>query len=142
MYMVLVLVAGLFQAAMGSLNGLLGNYIGPFSVSFMAHAVGILPLGLYILLVEKHPIRFGFGKIPFYVYSAGFLGATITAIGSYCVARLGAAVVVCISAAAQLVLSAAVDHFGWFGAERVPFDRRRLPAILVILAGIVLINMG
>ena len=142
MYFMLVLAAGLFQAAMSSLNGLLGDRIGIFGVSFISHFVGILPLGLYILLIQKKPIRFGFGKMPAYVYTAGLMGALITAISSYCVFRLGASVTACIAAAAQLITSAAIDHFGWFGAVKVPFDWRRLPGILVIFAGILLLNLG
>ena len=142
MYLLLVLVAGVLQGAMGSLNGLLGDFIGIFGVSLLSHLVGILPLGLYILFILKQPIGMGFGRVPFYVYTAGLMGAVITAISSYCVFRLGAAVTACVGAAAQLVMSAAVDHFGWFGAERVAFDPRRIPGILLILAGIVLLNLG
>ena len=142
MYLLLVLVAGVLQGAMGSLNGQLGDFIGIFGVSLLSHLVGILPLGLYILFILKQPIRMGFGRVPFYVYTAGLMGAVITAISSYCVFRLGAAVTACVGAAAQLVMSAAVDHFGWFGAERVAFDPRRIPGILLILAGIVLLNLG
>ena len=57
MYLLLVLVAGVLQGAMGSLNGLLGDFIGIFGVSLLSHLVGILPLGLYILFILKQPIR-------------------------------------------------------------------------------------
>ena len=142
MYLLLVLAAGLLQGAMGSLNGLLGDHIGIFGVSLLSHAVGIRPLGLYFLFIIRQPIRWGFGRVPPYVYTAGFMGALITAISSYCVFRLGAAITACVGAAAQLVMSAAVDHFGWFGGARTAFDPRRIPGILLILAGVVLLNLG
>ena len=51
--------------------------------------------------------------MPWYLYSAGFF-----------------------------VISAVIDHFGWFGVPRIPFNLKRLPCFALILAGLIIITLS
>lgn len=132
-------LAGGLQSGMQSLNGELQAYIGLFGVSLVTHLIGgILLLGYLLLRREK--IRLG--PMPWYLYSAGVLGLTLVAGSSLCVARIGPALTTCMSIAGQLAFSTLMDHFGWMGVRRTPFQAKRLPGLLVVLIGVVAVNAG
>lgn len=137
---ILVFLAGTMQTAMGSFNGVLRAYIGTFGTTLATHVVGGVLLLLYILLIRRERLRLG--PMPWYLYSAGFLGLALVASSALCVARIGSAVQTCLGISGQLVFSILMDHFGWMGMRKTPFDPRRIPRLLVILGGLVAVNFG
>ena len=80
--------------------------------------------------------------MPWYLYSAGFFGIFLVVTSSYCIGVLGVSVVTCLSVTGQLVISAVIDHFGWFGVPRIPFNLKRLPCFALILAGLIIITLS
>lgn len=140
MYTFLVLLAGLFTTAMASLNGMLSNHISLFGMSFIVHFSGGILLYFYIICFVKKKITLL--GMPWYLYSAGFFGVFLVTLTGYCVQTLGASVTTCLSVTGQLIMSAAVDHFGLFGVEKVPFNPKRTAPILLILLGITIINIA
>ena len=139
MYSLLVLFAGMLQSAMMALDGILAESIGLFGVSLVVHASGGLLLVFYIALFVRK--RITLRGMPWYLYSAGFFGVLLVSVSSYCVTVLGSAVTTCLSVAGQLVISAIIDHYGWFNVPKVPFSPKRIPCFLLIMAGIVLLNL-
>lgn len=135
----LVFLAGALQSAMQSLNGVLQGYVGQFGTSLVTHVVGGLLLILYILGKRR---KIKLGPMPWYLYSAGAFGLIQVAGSSFCVMKIGPALTTCLSICGQLTQSILVDHFGWMGVKRVPFDKKRLPALAVILTGILVVNFG
>lgn len=140
MVYLLVFLAGVLMAGMQSFNGLLSAYTGMFGTSLIVHVIGGLLLALYILLVLRKPIKLG--PMPWYLYSAGFLGMILVAFTSVCVGKLGAAATACLSISGQLGLSVLMDHFGWMGVERVKFQKKRIPCLLLIVCGLVIVNLA
>lgn len=140
MYAFFTLLAGACQSAMGSLNQMLTGQIGMFAMCFAVHAVGGLVLILYMKLSAHEKIRLA--GMPWYLYSAGFFGIFLVASSSYCISALGVSFMTCISVTGQLVISAVIDHFGWFGVPRIAFSRKRLPCFILILTGLIIINLS
>ena len=140
MYVFLLFIAGLLQGLMVSLNGQLSHYFNVFEVSFFVHLTGVVLVSLYAFLIEKKHPRFG--GAPLYIYVVGFLGITVVASGSFCSAHIGAAASLAISVVGQMIMSACIDHFGWFHTKKVPFRLKRLPAFLLTAAGVLLIVFG
>ena len=126
MYALFTLFAGACQSAMGSLNRMLTDYVGMFGMSLVVHAVGGILLILYMKLY----------------YSAGFFGIFLVVTSSYCIGALGVSVMTCLSVTGQLVISAVIDHFGWFGVPKIPFNLKRLPCFALILVGLIIINLS
>lgn len=91
MYMLFLLLAGLLQGLMVSLNGQLALYFSSIEVSFFVHGAGVILLLLYMLLIEKK--RPHFGGAPAYVYTVGFLGIAMISTSSFCTSHIGAATV-------------------------------------------------
>lgn len=135
----LVFLAGALQSAMSSLNGVLQGYVGQFGVSLITHVVGGVLLILYILGKRR---KIKLGPMPWFLYSAGVFGLIQVAGTSLCVLKIGPAFTTCLSICGQLTQSILVDHFGWLGVKREPFEKRRIPALAVILAGILIVNFG
>lgn len=140
MYQFFLLLAGILQGLMTSFNGQLAHYFSVIEVSFFVHLTGVLLLLLYVVLIEKR--RPSFHGAPRYVYIVGFLGIGMVALGSYCTAHIGAATLLSVSIAGQMVTSTLIDHFGWFHTKRIPIHRGKLPGFLLTAAGVVLILIG
>lgn len=139
MYVFFTLLAGACQSAMASLNGMLTDYIGMFGMSLVVHVIGGILLILYMkLFVHEHLKITG---MPWYLYSAGFFGIFLVASSSYCIGVLGVSVMTCVSITGQLIISAVIDHFGWFGVPRISFNKKRIPCFILILAGLVLLTL-
>lgn len=135
----LVFCAGALLATMSSFNGVLQGYLGVFGVSLATHAIGGALLILWLLL-RREKIRLG--PMPWYLYSAGFFGLIQVAGSSLCVPRIGPALTACLSIAGSLSQSILVDHFGWLGMKREPFRKERVPGLLILLLGILIVNFG
>lgn len=125
---------------MQSFNGILQGYVGLFGTSLVTHIVGALLLILYILLFRRQKIKLW--PMPWHLYSAGFFGLVLVACTSLCVAQIGPALTTCLSICGQLGLSILMDHFGWMGVKQIRFEPKRIPCLLVILAGLLLVNFG
>lgn len=134
----LVFLAGALQSAMGGVNGILQGYIGQFGVSLVTHVVGGILLLAYILL---HRQKLKLWPMPWNLYSAGFLGLIQVACTSLCIQKIGPVLSTCLNIAGQLSQSILVDHFGWVGFRRTSFDKRRIPALLIIVAGILVMTL-
>lgn len=140
MYAFFTLIAGACQSAMASLNGMLSDCVGMFGMSLMVHAIGGILLVLYIKLFVHEKLKLT--GMPWYLYSAGFFGIFLVASSSYCIGALGVSVMTCLSVTGQLVISAVIDHFGWFGVPRIPFNKKRITCFIMILAGLILVNIA
>lgn len=136
---VLVFCAGALLSTMSGFNGVLQGYVGMLGVSLATHVVGGVLLVLW-LLGRREKIRLG--PMPWYLYSAGFLGLIQVAGSSLCVTHIGPALTACLSVAGSLSQSILVDHFGWLGMKKEPFRARRVPGLLVLLAGILMVNFA
>lgn len=127
------------MATMSSINGVLKGYVGMFGVSLVTHVVGgaLLILGI---LAKREKIRLW--PMPWYLYSAGFFGLIQVAGSSICITQIGAALTACLSIAGNLSQSILVDHFGWLGMKKEAFNKRRIPGLLILLLGILIVNFG
>ncbi|MFX8778217.1 DMT family transporter, partial [Acinetobacter baumannii] len=56
--------------------------------------------------------------------------------------RFGAASFIAFILAAQVLTSAVVDQFGLFGMDRRPIDITKLAGLVVIVAGIAIMDIG
>lgn len=140
MYALYVLIAGMLQSAMGSFNSMLSESIGLFGVSLVVHLSGGVLLIFFITLILKKKIDLR--GMPWYLYSAGFFGVVIVSVTSFCIRHLGAAVTTCFSVTGQLLISSVIDHFGLFHVPKAKFETKRIPAFLLILAGIIILNLA
>lgn len=137
-YLLGLLLAGVLQGVMVSLNAQLGQYFSLFGVCLIVHGVALVALLIY-LAVKRQPIRLR--GAPWYVYLVGLMGIAIVASSSWCTIHIGAAAVMAISTAGQLLSSKLIDQFGLFGTPVVKIRAKQLPGYLLVALGVVLVVM-
>lgn len=137
-YALLLVVAGILQGGMVSLNGQLSTFYSPMTVVFFAHSIPTLLLIADLVLFRKAKLLQK-QPLPAYVLLVGFLGTSMVAISSYATARIGAVAFGCVANLSNIFASAVIDHFGLFGTQRRPFRWRQLPYYGLTVAGVLLI---
>lgn len=140
MYIFFLILAGILQGCMTSLNAQLGKYYSLFGICFFVHMIAAVLLVLYLKGVEKK--KFAFRGAPWYVYLVGFMGIGMVASSSWVTLHIGATAMLSLSVIGQMISSALVDHYGWFGVEKKPFRLRQLPGYFLVIAGVLVIVNG
>lgn len=140
MYITILVLAGILQGAMTSLNAQLGKYYSLFGICFFVHIIAMVLLLLYIKGKEKK--KLSFRGAPWYVYLVGFMGVVMVASSSWVTLRIGATAMMSLSVIGQMVSSAMVDHYGWFGVEKQKFTLKQLPCYIMVLLGILCVVNG
>ena len=118
---------GELEQAMGVLEGVLITY-----------GSGALLVALVMLFLRGGNLD-RWQSIPPHVYLSGVAGLVIVGTLSYTVPRLGLVVAFTLFIATQLTFSAAMDHFGWLGAEVRPLTLTKVVGIVVLMVGIWLV---
>lgn len=139
LYYGLLLLAGVLQGVMVSLNAQMGNYFGLFGVCFFVHGIALVLL-LGQLALQKQ--RLHFRGAPWYVYLVGAMGIAIVASSSWCTLHVGATAFMALSTAGQLVSSALIDRYGLFGMPAVRISKKQLPGYLLVAAGVLLVVLN
>jgi transporter family-2 protein len=101
----------------------------------------IVAFGLTLPLYG-HPTLAQLGSAPPISYGAGLLIGFYGLSATIIIPRLGAASFIAYILIAQLLTSAVVDQFGLFGMARRPIDITKLVGLVVIAAGIAVMEIG
>ena len=139
LYLGFLLLAGILQGVMVSLNAQMGNYFSLFGICFFVHGIALVLLLVY-LLVMRRPRRFS--GAPWSAYLVGAMGIGIVATSSWCTLHVGASAFMALSTAGQLVSSALIDRFGLFGMPVTRIRRRQLPGYALVLLGVILVVLN
>jgi transporter family-2 protein len=137
------LLAGAGIPFIGVLNSGLARSIGnPFAATAVMFAMAaIVAFGLTLPLYG-HPTVAQLGSAPIVSYGAGLLIGFYGLSATVIIPRFGAASFIAYILIAQLLASAVVDQFGLFGMARRPIDITKLVGLVVIAAGIALMEIG
>ncbi len=137
------LLAGAGIPLIGVLNSGVARSVGnPFAATAVMFAIAALvALGLTLPLYG-HPTMAQLGSAPPISYGAGLLIGFYGLSATIIIPRLGAASFIAFILVAQLLTSAAVDQFGLFGMARRPTDITRMVGLIVIVAGIAVMEIG
>ncbi|MEM6762118.1 MAG: DMT family transporter [Pseudomonadota bacterium] len=137
-FVMLGLTAGIAVPLMAALNAQLGTKLAnPFAaaavlcvVAFLTCLCAFYVAGGSITMLRWPPLSAAYG--------AGALFTVYIASITFLAPRIGVGNAVFLVLLGQLVSSAAIDHFGLFGAERYPLDWKRMAGLALMTAGILL----
>lgn len=131
------------------INAEAGRYGGALYSSWLAHGTGTLAaiLVLALLRLRQRPAeRPASGKAPLWAYLGGISGAATVMLTSTSVnTPLALAGTLALGLAGQVAFSLAADRWGLFGLPRRRLTRRDAGAVVLIVAGsllIILVGMG
>ena len=137
MYGVMI-AAGIGIPVMAAMNAGLGLRIGaPASVMSLL-TVGLVATTLIAIALNGPPDLNAMRAAPPWLYLAGlamvFYILSITWLGP----RMGIGPAILCVLLGQILSSALIDHFGWFGAAKSPLDMKKLIGLSLMVAGIYL----
>jgi transporter family-2 protein len=136
---VIAIIGGVAVTLQGQFMGLMDQGLGTRESMFITYAGGGAVVFLLMLAARGGNLA-AWRQVPWYALTAGLLGLVIVGTIGYTVPRLGLAVAFTIIVAAQFIVAALIDHFGWLGAELRPMELTRLAGIGVLILGVWLIT--
>lgn len=130
--------AVLQQVLVTNLRLALGS--APWAV-LISYIGGTLTMGLVLLAMREPMITAaGVARSSWLTWAGGAFGVIYIILAILLIPRLGAATVLALLVAGQLLASITFDHFGLFGLPRQPVDFYRIAGALMLLGGVVLIR--
>jgi transporter family-2 protein len=137
-FVILILIAvigGIAVTLQGQFMGLMDEGIGTRESMFITYASGGILVALFMVLAGGGNLR-AWSGVPWYALTAGILGLVIVGTIGYTVPRLGLALAFTIIVAAQFVVAALLDHFGWLGAAVRPLGWSQMAGMGLLIVGV------
>lgn len=136
LYLIMIAaVGGVAVACQGQLIGIIDKNIGTLESVFITYGGGGLIIGMIMLALRGGNLS-SLQSVPTYTLLAGPLGLVLIAAIGYSVPRLGLVTAFTIIVAAQFIIAAVIDHFGFMGADIRQMNISRMFGICIMLVGI------
>lgn len=136
----LALVAGLCVAIQTPTNAMLARSSGSLSLAASISFVGGTALVLAAwAIVDRTPLAAA-RQAPPWAWIGGLYGAFFVAAVAFAAPRLGLALTLTLTIAAQLTAAVVFDHLGLLGLPRTPISITRVLGVLLILGGVLLVR--
>lgn len=132
---------GITLSAQSSINGTFSRKAGTIETTLLTFLSGLLFLTIIIIF-------FGQGNVlaileaPKWQLTAAFLGTAYLLLTVIAVPRIGVVATNIAGITGQLVIGMVIDHFGWFDSLAIPFDWKRLAALLFMILALYFIYKG
>lgn len=140
----LAFLAGLGIALQTSVNLELRQRLGqPVLAALVSFLVGTLALAVLWVATARgagRPLAANVAGAPWWAWIGGLFGAYFIFSAIIATQRLGPALFFGLVVAGQLVASAVIEHFGWFGVPRHPFSLLRAGGAVLLMAGLALMR--
>jgi transporter family-2 protein len=130
------LAAGVAAAVQAAINAALGRRIGTLEAAMFQTLIA-LALFAVVTLVARQSLA-GIGNAfrePVWLWLGGVMGAIIVTCITYAPQRIGTFATAGLLIALQLVATAAFDHYGLFGLDRIGFTWERAIGFVLLMAG-------
>ncbi len=142
LFILMALVAGFSLPTQAGINAQLNLWTrSPVWAAAVSFAVGTAALILYGLALRiPWPAAADAAGRPWWIWSGGVLGAFFVAATVVLVPRLGAATMITLIVAGQMIASLLLDHYGLLGYPVRPMNLERLFGVALVVAGAWLIR--
>lgn len=150
LFMLLGLFAGALSPIQTSINSELRSAVqSPLVASLISFSVGTIALVLLVLIVERRRLfkanslekgKRVIAKSPWWLWIGGILGVIFVTSNIFLLPIIGAALTVVLALCGQMVIALVIDHFGWFGVPKHQINIQRVFGIILMVAGIFLIQ--
>ncbi|HOV79136.1 MAG TPA: DMT family transporter [Bacillota bacterium] len=128
--------SGVAMAVQGSLNSALGKVVGLWETTFVVHLTGLI-----LVTVLLFVCRLGDGSLanvvqaPWYTFLGGAIGVLIIYGVVRSMPRVGVAPATTAIILGQVLTAGLVDHFGFFGMNKIPFNYYKILGTLLMAGG-------
>ena len=137
----IILAGGALQAWGPPMNGVLRKSLtNPWLASLVSFLPIVALLGcLFVCLPRPLPTMDGIGTMPWWAPLGGLVGAFAVVAGLLFVDKVGAGAFAGLTITANILMSLAIDKFGWFGMEVHPLGWERVLGGALMVGGIALV---
>ncbi|MDN5346463.1 MAG: bacterial/archaeal transporter family-2 protein [Clostridia bacterium] len=123
------------MALQGSLNAALAKITGLLQATLIVHLTATIVTGV-LLLFPLSPGSLGKAlQAPWYLFLGGFIGVLITYGVVASIPRAGVALATTAIIVGQVTTALLIDHFGFFGLEKIPFTWWKLLGLVLLALG-------
>jgi len=138
----LALGAGISVAVQQVLNGNLRSALNSPGWAGLVSYLGGLATMAVVLVVLREPLPSWklVAATPWWAWSGGILGGVFILLVILLLPSLGAATLLALVVAGQMLAGIAMDHFGVFGLTAHPVSASRLLGIALVIGGVLLIK--
>ncbi|MEA4901195.1 DMT family transporter [Desulfitobacterium sp.] len=127
--------SGIAMAIQGSLNSLLQQKTHLLAATFVVHLIGLI-VALLTVLVYRVPItQYPWASIPWYLYLGGVLSVLIIGLVAFSIPKIGVCNATTAIIIGQVAAALIIDHFGWLGIERLPWNPWQILGLILFAAG-------
>jgi bacterial/archaeal transporter family-2 protein len=135
-FMAIALIAGSMVSFQAPINARLGSIMGgPMVAAFCSFAVGTVALGLILVLTGNFPRFHDINATAPWMWVGGLLGSIFVFVSIFAVPVLGAALMIALFIAGQIVGALIIDKTGFLLPEQIDIGWERVLALVLILAG-------
>lgn len=139
MYNILAVLIGALISVMLTFNGMLEGNVGASYSLVIIHIVGLIVVSV-VLLIKREKIKID-KKIPFYLFLGGAIGVALTLVNMTTIGVIGVTLTASCAVFGQLIFSALVDNYGWFGMKRYKFNKKKIVGFLIIFVGLIIMTV-
>ncbi|MDF2925290.1 MAG: Integral rane protein [Paenibacillaceae bacterium] len=133
----LAFLAGALGSTQAGINSMLGKSAGQFAmVAFVSLIQVVISLAFMVFRHEFKPLS---GATWGWIGASALLGVIIMISVSHSISSIGSLPVFVLLVLGQVILSAVINHFGWFGSPRSPITLQKAGSISLILIGVLLL---
>ena len=138
----LALIAGMSVVVQQILNANLRTQLNSAVWSgFISYLVGVLCMvALAVVLREPIPSIGVISRIPWWAWSGGLFGAVFIGVSILVAYQLGAAALIALLVAGQMLAAVLIDHFGLLGLAQRPLDLPRIIGVVLLIGGVILLR--
>jgi transporter family-2 protein len=136
-----IILGGALQTCGAAMNGQLNkSMVNPWLASAISFAlITFFFTAAFLIMPHPLPNMKSLASMPWWAPIGGLVGAVQVYAGLTLVNRVGAGLFVGVTVTAALIMSLAVDHFGWFRMDPHPVNLWRTLGGVLLIGGVTLI---
>ncbi|HYF22344.1 MAG TPA: DMT family transporter [Caulobacteraceae bacterium] len=136
-----VLISGTLVALQAPTNAVVARAVNsPVNAALVSFAVGTAALLVAAFVLRVRPDLAAVKGLPWWAWLGGLYGAVFVAAAAFATPRIGVAATLTLLVAGQLVMAAALDHFGALGVPRQEITPLRLLGLALVAGGVLLVR--
>jgi len=133
--LIIAALSGITMAIQGSLNSVLAQKTALLPATFVVHMIGTAIALIAVLVTGSPMFQCDWLSVPWYLYLGGVLSVIIIGLVALSIPQIGVANATTAIIVGQVGAAIIIDHFGWFGIQRLPWSYWQFLGLALFAAG-------
>lgn len=127
--------SGVLMAVQGALNSLLSQKTHLLAATLVVHIIGVIIALLTVVAVRIPIFQYNYTSIPWYIYLGGVLSVLIISLVAMSIPKIGMCNATTAIIIGQVGTALIIDHLGWLGVDRLPWNPWQILGLALFAAG-------